>query len=91
MKRSVSSRRGNIAELKGLKSTRLLLQMEAIHSQLTVYRSTASVPGWCTTVGFSRARKHSAANSSGCAAYTGCFGEKKAEKRNYIAQWEVDS
>ncbi len=45
------SRRGKIADLKGPKITRLLLQMEAAHSQLTVYRSSASVPGQRITVG----------------------------------------
>lgn len=67
MKHSESnrSRRGKIAELKGPESTRLLLQMEAAHSQLTVYRSTASDPGQCTTVEFNGAKSQSAASGSG--------------------------
>lgn len=64
MKRSESnrSRRGEIAELKGHRSPRLLLQMEAAHSQLTVYRSSASVPGQRMTVGFNGAKSQRAAS-----------------------------
>ena len=71
MKRSESnrSRRREIAELKGPESTRLLLQMEAAHSQLTVYRSTASVPGQRVTVGFNRARSQPEAGAGGGAEY----------------------
>lgn len=63
MKHSESNgnRQGDIAELKGPENTRLLLQMEADHSQFTVYRSTASVPGQLSTVGCNRAHSYSTA------------------------------
>lgn len=61
-----SSRQGHIMQLKGPKCTRLLLQMKAVHSQFTVYRSTAFVAGQCTTVGFNGAKRHSAADGSEC-------------------------
>lgn len=81
---------GEIAELKGPKSTRLFLQMEAAHSQLTVYRSTASVPGQHITVGFNRARSQPV--PGGGAEYI-ClldwlFRGEEWQRGNYTAQQE---
>ena len=57
--------------------------MEAAHSQLTVYRSTASVPGQCTTEVFNRAKSHSAVISKRwCIIHlTGCWEERRLRKR----------